>query len=99
MKKPEILSEEIHKSVKFILGGINKQAELEHYIQSLIQQAKAEVVGEIWAWGEQPCVEHSEVPWPEELGGGTQKRQQVKHRRCQHCWPTLLSKYTGGQKQ
>lgn len=47
---------------------------------------------EIMEWGEKPCVEHSEVEWPEELGGGTEHRQKVKRRRCQHCWQALKEK-------
>jgi hypothetical protein len=67
-------------------------------VELAIQQARQEVAREIWAWGEQPCVEHSEVAWPEELGGGTQQRQKMKRRRCQHCWQSLKSKWLEEKK-
>lgn len=55
----------------------------------MIDLAGKEAQEKLVVWGEKPCVEHSEVEWPKELGGGTEHRQKVKHRRCQHCWQAL----------
>lgn len=50
---------------------------------------EAEMVKWLLEWGDQPCIEHSEVPFPEALGGGTVSRGKIKRRRCQHCWRAL----------
>ena len=54
---------------------------------ALAQDAKS--VKTIIEWGNEPCVEHSKVEFPAEIGGGTVERQRVKRRRCQHCWQAL----------
>ncbi len=43
-------------------------------------------------WGDKPCIEHSKVEWPAEMGGGITNRQRIKRRRCQHCWQALKEK-------
>lgn len=65
-------------------------------LANVLEAQREMTLREVGEWGEQPCIEHSEVEWPAEIGGGIAKRQKVKRRRCQHCWRALKQGKLGG---
>ena len=48
-------------------------------------------IDKIWSWGQQYCYEHIYIKLPEEMGGGTVRKNTRLRRRCRECWHELLS--------
>lgn len=56
------------------------------YIEAGAKAARRELI----EWLNEYCTEHNSVDFPEEMGGGSVKRNRMKRHRCQHCWQSLL---------
>ena len=90
----------LHKTIRqFEVEKCPKVFDLRVHIDQIqalyadkIDQAKKEERERIWAWGACMCndYEHTNIPLPAAMGGGTVKIADRRRRRCQVCWHTLI---------